>query len=41
MEVSVGNFLCSYLKQVKMPFFFSYTKSENRRAEKVFLGKRD
>jgi hypothetical protein len=35
MEMSQGNFLCSYLKQTKMSFFFSFTKLENRRAEQV------
>jgi hypothetical protein len=37
-EVPQGNALCSYLKQAKMAFYcllFSYTKSENRRAEQV------
>jgi hypothetical protein len=41
MEVPQGNFLCSHLKQVKKCHFFSsfyYTKSEDRRAEKVLLG---
>jgi hypothetical protein len=37
MEMSQGNSLCSYLKQTKMSFFFSFTKSENRRAEQVLL----
>jgi hypothetical protein len=35
LEMSQGNSLCSYLKQTKMPFFFPFTKSENRRAEQV------
>jgi hypothetical protein len=30
MEMSQGNSLRSYLKQTKMSFFFSFTKSENR-----------
>jgi hypothetical protein len=36
MEMSQGNFLCSYLylKQAKMSFF-SLTKLENRRVEQV------
>jgi hypothetical protein len=42
MEVPQGNSSCSYLKQAKMLsylfFFFSYTKSENRRAEQVLCG---
>jgi hypothetical protein len=40
MEVPEGNSLSSYLKQSKMSFFFifSYTKSENRRAEQVLPG---
>jgi hypothetical protein len=29
MKMSQGNFLCSYLKQTKMSFFY-FTKSENR-----------
>jgi hypothetical protein len=37
MEISQGNFLCSYLKQTKM-FFFSFTKSEDRRVEQVLPG---
>jgi hypothetical protein len=35
MEISQGNSLCSYLKETKMSFFFSFTKSENRRIEQV------
>jgi hypothetical protein len=38
MEMSQGNSLCSYLKQTKMKFFFSFTKSENRRVEQVLPG---
>jgi hypothetical protein len=41
MKLPQGNALCSYLKQAKMSFIssvFSYTKSENRRAEKVLSG---
>jgi hypothetical protein len=35
MEMSQGNSLCSYLKQTKMSFIFSFTKSENKKAEQV------
>jgi hypothetical protein len=35
MEMSQGNSLFSYLKQIEISFFFSFTKSENRRAEQV------
>jgi hypothetical protein len=34
MEVSQGN----YLKQAKMSFYFSSTKSENRWVEQILLG---
>jgi hypothetical protein len=37
MEMSQRNSLYSYLKQTKMSFF-SFTKSENRRVEKVLPG---
>jgi hypothetical protein len=37
MELPQGNSLCSYLKQTKMSFF-SYTKSENKKAEQALLG---
>jgi hypothetical protein len=37
MKMSQGNSLHSYLKQTKMSFF-SFTKSENRRAEQVLPG---
>jgi hypothetical protein len=37
MEVPQRNSLCSYLKQAKLSFF-SFTKSENRRAEQVLPG---
>jgi hypothetical protein len=37
MKVSQGNSLGSYLKQTKVSFF-SFTKSENRRAEQVLPG---
>jgi hypothetical protein len=39
-EMSQGNSLRSYLKQTKMPFYFSFTKSQNRRAEQSYLGGR-
>jgi hypothetical protein len=35
VEVPKGPSLCSYLKQTKKSFFFSFTKSENRRVEQV------
>jgi hypothetical protein len=38
MEISQGNFLCSYLylKKAKISFFFfNFTKSEKRRVEQV------
>jgi hypothetical protein len=38
MEMSQGNSLCSYLKQTKTSFFFSFTKLENRRTEQVLSG---
>jgi hypothetical protein len=38
MEMSHGNSLCSYLKQTKTSFFFSFTQSENRRVEQVLPG---
>jgi hypothetical protein len=38
MEISQGNSRCSYLKQIKMPFSFSFTKSKNRRAKQVLSG---
>jgi hypothetical protein len=38
MEMSQGNSLCIYLKQIKMSFFFSFTKLENRRAEQILPG---
>jgi hypothetical protein len=34
-----GNSLCNYLKQAKMSFFFSFTKSEDRRAKQVLPGR--
>jgi hypothetical protein len=36
-----GNYLCGYLKQQKISFFFffSYTKSENRKVEQVLGGR--
>jgi hypothetical protein len=37
MEMSQRNSLCSYLKQTKMLYFFSFIKSENRR-EQVLPG---
>jgi hypothetical protein len=37
METSHRHSLYSYLKQTKMPFFFSFTNSENR-AEQVLSG---
>jgi hypothetical protein len=37
MDLSQGNSLCSYLKQAKCDFF-SFTKSENRRAEQFLSG---
>jgi hypothetical protein len=37
MDISKGNFLCSYLKQTKMSLF-SFIKSENRRVEQVLPG---
>jgi hypothetical protein len=37
MDMSQENSLCSYLKQTQMSFF-SFTKSENRRAEQVLSG---
>jgi hypothetical protein len=37
MEMPQGNSLYSYLKQTKMSFF-SFTKSENKRAEQVLSG---
>jgi hypothetical protein len=37
MELPQGNSLCSYLKQTKMSFF-SFAKSENKRAEQVLSG---
>jgi hypothetical protein len=37
MELSQGNSLCSYLKETKMSFF-SFTKTEYRRAEQVLPG---
>jgi hypothetical protein len=37
MDISQGNFLCSYLKQTKMSLF-SFIKSENRRVEQVLPG---
>jgi hypothetical protein len=36
MEISQGNFLCSYLNQ--KCHLFSFTKLENRRVEQVLLG---
>jgi hypothetical protein len=36
--MSQGNSLYNYLKQIKMSFFFSFTKLENRRAEQVLSG---
>jgi hypothetical protein len=38
MEMIQGNSLCSYLKQIKMSFFFSFTKLENRRVEQFLSG---
>jgi hypothetical protein len=38
MEMSQGNSLYTYLKQTDMSFF-SFTKSENRRAEWVLSGR--
>jgi hypothetical protein len=40
MEVPQGNFLCSYLKQPQMSFFFffSYTKSVKRMMQQVLFG---
>jgi hypothetical protein len=38
MEMSQGDSLYGDLKQTKMSFFFSFTKSENRRAEQVLSG---
>jgi hypothetical protein len=38
MEISQENSLCSYLKQTKMSFLFSFTKLENRRAAQVLPG---
>jgi hypothetical protein len=42
LEGPQGNSLCTYLKQTKIYsfsfFFFSYTKSDNRRAEQVLPG---
>jgi hypothetical protein len=35
MEMSQGDSLYGDLKQTKMSFFFSFKKSENRRAEQV------
>jgi hypothetical protein len=35
MEISQGNSLCTYHKQTKMSFSFSFTKWENRRVEQV------
>jgi hypothetical protein len=35
MEVPQGNSLCRYLKKPKMSFLFSFTKSDNRRAEQI------
>jgi hypothetical protein len=37
IEMSQGKSLCSYLKQTKMSFF-SFTKSENRKAEQILGG---
>jgi hypothetical protein len=34
MEMSQGNSLCNYLKQIKM----SFTKSENRKVEQALSG---
>jgi hypothetical protein len=38
MEMSQGNSLCSCLKETKMSFFLSFTKSENRRVELILPG---
>jgi hypothetical protein len=38
MEMSQGNSLHSYHKQIKMLFIYLFTKSENRRAEQVLSG---
>jgi hypothetical protein len=38
MEVPQENSLCSYLKQAKLSFFFSFIKSENRIVEQILSG---
>jgi hypothetical protein len=39
MEISQGNSLCSYVKQVKLSMFFlfSSTKMENKSAEQILM----
>jgi hypothetical protein len=41
MEMSQGNSLCSYLKQTKMLFFFSFKKSDKRRVEQGLPERRE
>jgi hypothetical protein len=38
MKTSEGNSLYSYFKQAKLTFYFSFMKSQNRRAEQVLYG---
>jgi hypothetical protein len=38
MEMSQGNLLCSYLKQAKMSFLFSFIIFKNRRVDPVLPG---
>jgi hypothetical protein len=38
VEMSQGNSLCNYLKQIRMSFFFSFTQLEKRRAKQVLSG---
>jgi hypothetical protein len=38
IRLAQGDSLCSHLTHAKMPFIFSFTKSENRRAEQVLPG---
>jgi hypothetical protein len=38
MEMSQGNSLCSYLKQIQKVIFLSSTESENRKVEQVLPG---
>jgi hypothetical protein len=36
--MKIENSLCSYHKQVKLPFLFSFRKLENRRVEQILPG---